>query len=233
MRARPFFITAFLGVGTILMTLVMTAIGPRPTAPLPTGYITPVLAYEFATTEAEVAALFAPAGRPAGDAVRAAMDRVNRFDFLYIVLYGSFLATFALVCAHTTRRPLFLLAAALAPLIMLADVLENIQLLTMTARLGTQDIAANLARLHWFTWLKWGGLALWFLMMRPYFSAHGGWGRAIALVSLLPLPLGLVAFVWPGVAAELFALAIGLLFIMLTVYAWRERRPLPVPAPAL
>jgi len=233
MRARPFLVTGILGLGTILMTLVMTAIGPRPAAPLPAGFVTPVLAYEFATTDADVAALFAPIGQPAGEPVRVAMDRVNRLDFLYIVLYGGFLTTFALVCARATRRPVFLLAAGLAPLIMLADVLENIQLLTITARLGMPDMAANLARLHWFTWLKWGGLALWFLLMRPYFLARGSFGRAIALASFLPLALGVVAFLWPGLVTELFALAIGLLFILLTAYAWRYRQPAAVPAPAL
>jgi len=233
MRARPFFVTGILGLGTVLMTLIMTAIGPRPAAPLPAGFITPVLAYEFATTDADVAALFAPVGQPAGETVRAAMDRVNRLDFLYIVFYGGFLTTFALVCARATRQPVFLLAAALAPLIMLADVLENVQLLAITARLGTTDIAVQLARLRWFTWLKWGGLALWFLLLRPYFLARGGFGRAIALASLLPLVLGVVAFLWPGLASELFALAVGLLFILLTVYAWRYRPPAAVPVPAL
>lgn len=214
------------------MTLVMTALGPRPVAPLPAGFMTPVLAYEFAAAETEVATLFEPLGQPDGDAVRAAMDRVNRLDFLYILLYGGFLATFALTCARLTGQRLFLAAAVLAVGIMVADVLENAQLLTMTARLGTQSLTPYLARLHWFTWLKWGGLALWFLLMRPYFGRAGRFGQFIGLASVLPLLLGVVAYVRPGLASELFALAIGLLFVLLTVYAWRYRPPLAAPIPA-
>lgn len=215
------------------MTLVMTVIGPRPTAPLPAGFFTPVLAYEFAAEEAEVTDLFAPLGQPAGEAVRADMDRVNRLDFLYILLYGGFLVTFALTCARLTGRRLFVAAAVLAVAIMVADVLENTQLLAMTARLGTGDLAPNLARLHWFTWLKWGGLALWFLLLWPYFGRAGRWGRVIGWASLLPLLLGVVAFVRPGLASELFALSIGLLFVLLTGYAWRYRPAAAVPVPAL
>lgn len=225
MRERPFLVSGILGLGAVVMTLVLSAVGPRPAAPLSAGFMTPVLAFEFAETEAEVAALFAPGGQPAGDAVRAAMDRVNRLDFLYIALYGGCLLAFALTCARLTGQRLYFLAAALAVAIMAADVLENVQLLAITRDLGARSIDDLLTRLRLFTWLKWGGLALWFLLMRPYFQREARLGRFIGLVSLLPLLLGVVAFFQPGLLSELFALSIGLLFLLLTVYAWRFRQP--------
>lgn len=224
MKDRPFLLSGIFGLGAVIMTLVLSAVGPRPAAPLPAGFITPVLAFEFAETEDEVAALFAPVGQPAGDTVRAAMDRVNRLDFLYIALYGGCLLAFSWVCFRTTRQRAYLLAAALAVAIMAADVLENVQLLTITGDLAARPIDDPLARLRLFTWLKWGGLALWFLLMRPYFQSAGRFGRAIAWVSILPFLLGAAAFIWPGLLSELFALAIGLLFLLLTVYAWRFRQ---------
>ena len=225
MKDRPFLISGILGLGAVIMTLLLSAVGPRPAAPLPSGFITPVLAFEFAETDDEVVALFAPVGQPDGDTVRAAMDRVNRLDFLYIALYGGCLLAFALTCFRLTRQRVYLLAAALAVAIMAADVLENMQLLAITRDLGVRPIDALLARLRLFTWLKWGGLALWFLLMRPYFQNAGRYGRIISLVTVLPLLLGVVAFVWPGLLSELFVLSIGLLFLLLAIYAWRYRQP--------
>ncbi len=228
MKDRPFLLSGILGLGAVIMTLALSLVGPRPTAPLPAGFITPVLAFEFAETEADVAGLFAPVGQPAGDAVRADMDRVNRLDFIYIVLYGGCLVAFSWVCFRLTGQRIYLLTATLAVAIMAADVLENVQLLAITRDLGAQPIDALLARLRLFTWLKWGGLALWFLLMRPYFQHAGRFGGVIAVVSLLPLLLGIAAFFWPGLLSELFVLAIGLLFLLLTVYAWRLRQPRPL-----
>lgn len=230
MKDRPFLISGVLGLGAVIMTLVMSAIGPRPAVPLSAGFVTPVLAFEFAETEAEVAALFAPVGQPAGNTVRAAMDRVNQLDFLYIALYGGCLLAFALTCYRLTGQPVYLLTAALAVAIMVADVLENVQLLGITRDLGVQAIDQRLTFLRLFTWLKWGGLVLWFLLMRSYFQQAGRFGHFIALVSILPLLLGVAAFFSPGLLSELFALAIGLLFLLLTVYAWRARHRQPLSA---
>lgn len=232
MKDRPFLISGILGLGAVIMTLVLSAVGPRPAAALPAGFITPVLAFEFAETGDEVTALFAPVGQPAGDTVRAAMDRVNRLDFIYIALYGGCLLAFSLVCFRHTGQRVYLLAAALAVGIMAADVLENVQLLGITRQLGAQPIDALLARLRLFTWLKWGGLALWFLLMRFYFQRAGRFGRFVGWVSVFPLLLGIAAFARPGLMSELFALSIGLLFLLLTVYAWRFQRPTPILATA-
>lgn len=224
MHDRPFLLSGILGLGSIVMTVALSLVGARPTAPLPSGFITPILAFEFATTELEVQSLFAPVGQPAGDAVRAAMDRVNRLDFLYIALYGGCLLAFAMVCGRVTGERRYDAAAALAVGIMAADVLENMQLLTITRLLGVESIAANLAWLRLFTWLKWGGLALWFLLLWPYFRNRSGLARPIAVFAFAPALLAIVAFFRPGLASELFAVAIGLMFLLLTLYSWRYRR---------
>jgi len=228
MKDRPFLISGILGLGAVALTLVLSAIGPRPTAPLSPGFITPVLAFEFATSEAEVTGLFTPVGQPAGDAVAAAMDRVNRLDFLYIALYGGCLVAFALTSARLTGERRFTVAAMLALGIMAADVLENVQLLAITGRLGAQTIEGQLALLRLFTWLKWGGLAAWFLLMRPFFHSRGGLARVIHLVTLAPATLAVVAFVRPGLVSEFFALTIGFMFLLLTLYSWRFRQPAAV-----
>ena len=231
MTNRPFLISGILGLGAIVMTLLFSLIGPQPAAPLPNAFLTPVLAFEFARSEADVAAIFAPAGQPV-PLVRAAMDRVNRLDFLYIALYGGCLLAFGLTCARLSGQRIYYAAVALAVIIMAADILENVQLLTITRELGIESIEDNLAALRVFTWLKWGGLALWFLLVRPWFQNQTGLSRFIGLIAILPLLLAVIAFVRPGLASELFALSIGVMVLLLTIYAWRYRLPAPPAAVA-
>lgn len=223
MTDRLFLISGFLGLGALAMTLLLSLLGPGETGALAPGFITPVMAFEFAETEAEVWELF----RPAGSA--AAMDRVNRWDFLYMAIYNLFLAAFAVACARQTGRRFFYIPAALALFILLADALENAQLLGLTYQttLDGGSMDGLLRRLRLFTWLKWGGLALYFALLGPFFRNHTGLWRAVGAVGLLPVILAVVAATHRGLPNELMALAIGLMFVLLTAYswvAWREAR---------
>ena len=222
MRDRFFLIAGILGLGTIAMTLVLALIGPRQIGPLPPGFITPVMAFEFAETPAEVQTLF----RPEGSA--AAMDRVNRWDFLYMALYNAFLGVFALAAARHSGRRFFYIPAALALVILAADALENVQLLGITRLLGDGEIAPILGqlspllgRLRFYTWLKWGGLALYGLLIAVYFRGLPGRWRWVAPVVVLPAVLAVLALVARGLPHELMALGVGVMFVLLTVFAWR------------
>ncbi len=215
MRDRSFFVSGIFGTGALAMTLFLSIIGPRAVGPLPAGFITPIMAFEFAESEAEVCRLFEPQGSA------AAMDRVNRWDFLYMTLYNLFLATFALAVAHRTGRRYFYLPAVLALVILFADAQENVQLLGLTYRMELDggSLTATLGRLHFYTWLKWGGLALYFLLIAPFFRGLvGGW-RWVWIAALLPGALAAVAYLNRGLPNELMALSIGLMFLLLTVYA--------------
>ena len=218
-------LSGILGLGAVIMTLVLSAIGPRLATPLPGGFITPILAFEFAESPSEVSELVASEGSI------LAMDRLNRWDFLYMVLYSGCLFAFALVCARLTGRRIFYIPAALALLILSADAMENVQLLAITRLWDDGDISPILTqltpllnRLRLFTWLKWGGLALYFVLLIPYFRGLNSPWRWVWLVAMLPVFLAVVANFARGLPNELMALAIGLLFVLLTVYAWRFRQ---------
>ncbi len=229
MRDRLFLISGLLGLGALLMTAVLWLIGPRQMGPLPPGFVTPVMAFEFAVDPAEVGHLFSV------DGAAAAMDRVNRWDFLYMALYNGFLIAFALACARRTGRRAYYALAALPLLIWLADAMENVQLLAITRVLAaeaTEPILGQmlplLDRLRLFTWLKWGGLALYFVLLWPYFRGRAGWARWIGVVGMLPALLAAAALFRRGLANELMALAIGVMFVLLTVYAWKIAVAQPV-----
>lgn len=218
MRERLFFLSGIFGIGALAMMLILALVAPRDTGPLPSGFITPVMAFEFAATESEVWQLFQPAGSA------EAMDRVNRWDFLFMAFYSLLLFTFALAAARRTGQPSFYVAAALAPVILLADVLENVQLFALTygTTLDGGSLVNELDRLRLFTWLKWGGLAAYFLLLLPYYRMMGGRWRALELLFVLPAVFALVAAFDRGLSNELMALSIGLLFVALTVEAWRQ-----------
>lgn len=224
MRDRPFLLSGILGLGAIFLTLALTLAGPRAAGTLPAGFRTPVLAFEFATDEGEVEQIFGPPG--AGrEVATASMDRVNRLDFLYIGLYGLTLFTFALTIARMTGRWYFYVAAVLAFVIMAADVMENVQLLGITRALGAASIDGALERLSFWTLVKWRGLALALLLLVPYFRLEPGnvslLGRGLAWVLALPAALAALSAISRGVLTELFALSIGLAFLLVTIYAWR------------
>ena len=229
MRDRLFLLSGLLGLGALLMTAFLWLIGPRQMGPMPPGFVTPIMAFEFVADPAEVGHLFSVAGAV------AAMDRVNRWDFLYMALYNGFLIAFALACARRTGNRYFYAVAALPLLIWIADALENVQLLAITGVLAADEVEPVvdqllplLDRLRLFTWLKWGGLALYFVLLWPYFRGLQGRARWIGVVGLLPALLAVAALFSRGLANELMALAIGMMFLVLTVYAWKIAVAQPV-----
>lgn len=234
MRDRLFLLSGLFGLGALLMTAILWLIGPRQVGPLPPGFVTPIMAFEFAADPAEVGHLFSV------DGAAAAMDRVNRWDFLYMALYNGFLIAFALACARRTGNRYYYAVAALPLLIWVADALENVQLLSITRLLAADTVEPVLGqlrplldRLRLFTWLKWGGLALYFVLLWPYFRGLAGWARWIGVVGLLPALLAVAALFSRGLPNEMMALAIGVMFLLLTVYAWKKAVAQPVMVAAL
>lgn len=226
MRDRLFLLSGVFGLGALAMTAILWLIGPRQVGPLPPGFVTPVMAFEFAGSPAEVGHLFSV------DGAAAAMDQVNRWDFLYMALYNGFLSTFALACARQSGNRGYYAVAALPLAILFADAMENVQLLAITRVLAEDgagpalsQLQPLLTRLRLFTWLKWGGLALYFVLLWPYFRGRARW---IGFAGLLPAVLAIAAVLNRGLANELMALAIGVMFLLLTVYALLVRKARPV-----
>lgn len=210
---------AILGVGVILVSFVLLRVNPATAGALSPGFRTPIIALEFAESEAEIEALF---GKDAAQrtALMKAFDRGNWIDFGYMALYAGFLATFSLALRWVTKRPFFIIPAMLSGVIFLADLLENVQLLGIMTRLNTGDYAAQLWWLGIFTWLKWGMLAVVFLLFVPYFWRGSVWQKGVAATAVGTAILAVSAFLNRGAVTELFATAVALMFVWLIVYAW-------------
>jgi len=149
--------TAAFAVATIGLAAVMLTVFPA-TAELTRGFRTPVLAFELALSEQDLAFLAGP-GEAAARA-RARMDAGHRWDTVFPFAYGGFVALLLVQLARRHERLMWLgvpFALATIP----TDLWENAILVDITAALGRGDPAAPLLpALYVATWLKWGVLAV-------------------------------------------------------------------------
>ena len=101
-----------------------------------------------------------------------------------------------------------------------ADAMENMQLFAITAGLETGNLEPFLGRLFIFTWIKWGGIAAVFLVLVPWFLKGRMFSKIIALAMIITVMLGVAAFVRRSVITEMFALGVGLVFLMMISYCF-------------
>lgn len=198
----------------------MMAVLSTKAGPLPRGFSSPILAFELAATRDEVETMFAADGSDEREALRQAMDRGNQIDYLFMLLYGAFLATVSLGFArtHTTK---LLPVVALAPLAAAADAVENIQLLTITRALGG-DYTTALDRLQVWTRVKWGALALALVCLAPALFRGNLLERMVGTLCALTGLTALAAIYQRAYCMEVFALCVMLSFIGLLPVAWRR-----------
>ena len=162
MKNRLFLKAGYVGLLVIVMSMILVIIFPSKAPKMPAGFFTPIIAFEFIETKAEVFQLFVSTDGTIRQSMVDAMDLGNPLDFIYMFLYSLFLLMFCLKCAQISSKKYYYMGAVIALAVLSADVLENIQLLKITANLETGDFKQYLAWLHLFTWMKWGGLPLFF-----------------------------------------------------------------------
>lgn len=222
---RPFIPAGIIGICVIMTSMILLVIFPGRGPKLPEGFITPIIAFEFMRTPQEVMDLFGQTGSPGGQDLVRAMNLGNRVDFLYMVLYSAFLFVFCQRAAFITERKGYYLGCFLTPVILAGDFLENLQLLGITSRLGSGGFEHQLALLKVFTWQKWGGITLVFLVLLPFFLQGGILSRAIAACSAVAACLCAAAFIHPGMANELFSLSVAVVFLLMISYSFLYQHP--------
>ncbi len=113
--------------------------------------IHPILAFEFARTPADLAAVFGTAESICRVQLLRAMNRINQLDYLYMPAYGLMLLAFILALSHGRRSALVKLGLACAVLAPAADAVENWILLGISKN---TDIPALLPWLKYPVHLK-------------------------------------------------------------------------------
>jgi hypothetical protein len=139
-------------------------------------------------------------------------------------LYSMFLLLFSITCAKISKTPYYFAGAGVALAVLAGDAMENIQLLGITANLAAGDTAAFLAPLHRFTWIKWGGLALVFLILSPWFFKGGLFSKIIGATGIISVILAVTAFLNRSMINEIFSLSVALMFIFMIIYCFTYRK---------
>jgi hypothetical protein len=220
MDNKLFIKTGYLGLAVITMSIILLFVFPSKAPSLPKGFITPIIAFEFVQSPDEVFQMFGGENLAIRNQMVDAMDLGNRLDFVYMVLYSMFLLLFSSTGARITKNPYFYAGAAIALAVLAGDVMENIQLLGITANLSTGDIEPYFGLLYTFTWIKWGGLALVFLILSPWFFKGSLFSKMIGAIAIISFILGIAAFLQRSVVNEIFALSVALMFILMIIFCF-------------
>ncbi len=216
---------ALFGIATILLGVIMLFIFPS-SAELAEGFRTPIIAFEFARTDADLA--FLSGSGEVASSNRRMMDDGHRWDTVFPVAYAGFIALMLLHLAARGHRWLWL-AIPVALLIIPLDLRENGVLVAITAALANgNSIASLLQELHTATWLKWGALGISLAALA--FGLLADKAYLAAAVSVIAA-LGIAACWASGSAprvAETMSMLTALFFLYFPVraiiQAWRYSR---------
>lgn len=191
-KHRPF---AQLGLFAIPLLICMMAMGNQFPKGEILGFSNKVIAFEFATSTADIEGILAPLS----PAEMKGMDWGNYIDFAFMLTYSSFIFFFFKTAKQQFRLKWLVAGQVLAVLILLGDVFENIQLLNITRTYANDpndlNIAAFLFQLQLFTWLKWLCLAFALLLASFALIHTKGFIKYIALLFSVPFLLSIIALI--------------------------------------
>jgi len=161
-------LTLLLGFLTLALGLVLISIFPSK-AELSTGYVTPIIAFEFASSEADLNFLNGSSQHKVN--TRHAMRLGLFWDMIFPFAYACFLALLILAFKHS-KPTIAISGVFVSCLIIPFDLYENIAMLNVLSALdisadlsvglgnGQAALAPLLSALHIATWLKWGALGV-------------------------------------------------------------------------
>jgi hypothetical protein len=216
---------ALFGIATLLLGVVMLFIFPS-TAKMTEGFRTPIIAFEFAKTDADLA--FLSGSDEIARENRQKMDNGHRWDAVFPFAYAGFIALLLLHLAARGHRWLWV-AMPIALLIIPLDLRENGVLVAITHALdGSGSVSALLRELHAATWLKWGALGISLGALAFGFLADKAY---LAAVVSVVAALGIAACWASGSAprvAETMSMLTALFFLYVPVraiiLAWQYTR---------
>lgn len=222
---RPYLPAAVLGVFMIIASIAMLKAFPAKMPWMPEGMRTPILAFELLRGPGEVELFFGWSDPETARGLARSMDTGNRLDYFYMAIYASFLFLFAYIRKQRTDKMIYVVSMFLAAVILFADGLENRELLALTEGLGGGGLEGPAARLQVFTWIKWGGIALYFLTLAPGFWKDGKLGKVLGVAGFAAPALCLVAWLFRGAPAEIYGLLTAILFLLLAVFSLVKKEP--------
>ncbi|MBU45512.1 MAG: hypothetical protein CMN76_20040 [Spirochaetaceae bacterium] len=233
-------LTILSALALLALTILMTLIGPTDVSGMPEGFVTPIVAFEFLRSPAEVYSLFAITLDSTGTVAAcqaltsetsyriSTLDAINQLDSAYILAYTAFIVFLgSLRFGSQSSKKAIVAVWLLAIVAMVFDILENIALLGITEALryclvwSTQKNGPAIIE-NWvhllipFTHIKWAAIPAAFLFMSRAPQPEGRfalWMRKASIAFALLALILLVAAVFYRPLAELMALSVALCFL--------------------
>ncbi len=214
------------GLSVLILTGVIFPIFPQEMA-IPNGIDSPVIAFEFARTQADLVAVFGEAGDPLRQERIQSMDQGNRIDFAYMAAYSVFITLFFMGAYRKSQRRIWLMFAALGVLAGISDAVENTILFEITADLNA---AGGLAWLAYPVHLKFLSLYICAFGVGYYLqSSDRKAARLFGLLLQLLAPIAVILLV-SGLASAA-TLVITLAWLSQLAIAFIEYRRVRRPQP--
>ena len=226
MSPHPFKTSLIFGIPMLIVAGVLQWINPSAAGSLPEGFNTPIIALEFIRSGEEIRAFFNAAN---ANQLRNDFLLGNSIDYLFMFFYSAFLGFTGMGIIRETGEKILWSAVVLCVIIFFSDLLENVTIASLIDVHfdGGELTGSYFGNLHFFTWLKWGGIAAVLLIYGAWFFRRNILGKVIAAVALAAFVSAVVAFFDRGVANEVMGMTVVfgflLLFIHNTAFAIRGR----------
>ena len=194
--------TLAFGAATLLYGLYLTQVFPQAGHDIAPGYGAPVLAFEFAGSQADLEAIFGFFTDPDQVTRLAAMRTGNERDYLYMLLYASFLVSGCIALWRELRLRALLAAAVLPVAAALCDAWENWLLFDIQTAFTLGDYSPAMASLPYPVAAKFLLLAATNVMIGAAATRLGRWWAlfgTLAILAAIPTVMALItpaAFAW-------------------------------------
>ena len=209
----------------LLPCLILINSYSPPKEKIPEGYNSSILAFEFASDADEIKEVLGPLTQEERDD----LDRLNYVDFGFMLLYGVFLYLFVVQLSELNGDEALSRIRWVVPVAVLADVLENVQLLKLTElfpELGSQAMLAC-TLLAVFTWIKWILLALVFAFAGRSLMKMTPASKVAGLLLMFPILLAIATFITSQrMIEDLFATSVFGAFFIVFIYCLLYKRNL-------
>jgi len=214
-------------IGLILMLFatIIIVISPPPSDQAG-AHSSQILSFEFVDSPEELQVFFnqlcepiPPTGDVDCDTRKQQIDLVNYIDFGMMIVYGLFLFFFTKRLSEEVDDPIIANGKYLAPLVVIFDALENVQMLLMNKASfdGAEHIFLCLSL---FTRLKWGLLAA-LIAVIGYGMRGMPRARWLGYFLMIPAVIGLYALITEShIAIELWTGLTFLAFLLLVTFCF-------------
>ena len=217
MKNGPLIKSALIGLLLLPFLYLIHHFSP-PVHKAPSGYNSTIIAFEMASNEKELEQVLKPlTSKDIED-----LDKLNYVDFGFMFVYGFFIWLFISLLSTELNSPFLKKIKWLAPMAVIADIFENLQLLKLSSYLDGNlgSINSTLWFLSFFTWLKWGLLAVLCAIIGVQLVKLTWKSKIIGGLLILPMILLILAIVTHHpVHEDLFATSIFFGFFLIFSYA--------------